>query len=527
VPKNLVSIFAGHDANITFYNGNTDKYHIIELERITKQRYFRLHVDNSKSKISEILKTSLEIANDHWGIENDFEVLLINSDGWVKPKSILRQIFQTKKIMTLGTHHQSHAATAFFQSPFSESLIISFDGGGDDGFFNIYLADRSKLELIKKIDADFGGGYLLFASLIREVSEKSKHQLSLAGKMMGLCAYGKVDPALIEGLSNFYINKRFIDIIDTLNLPFNSKYNPWSNPLKNWVFQGENGYNLAATAQASFEKAFLDICADLPKNLPICVTGGAALNVILNQTLKDTLPNELFVPPNPNDCGLSLGHMFLYTKPQNRINVSYSGVPLLDIDILLDKVDEFGAKLVTMKDVARLLKSGKIIGFVYGDSEVGPRALGHRSILCDPSIENMKDVINKKVKFREWYRPFAPVCRLEDAEKYFDSTDFMNMEYMSYAPRVKMEWKSKLSSITHVDGTARLQTVTKNTNKILYKLISEFSEISETAVLLNTSFNIRGLPILTTIEDALHVLNSTDLDCVVIENYLFEKVNIK
>ena len=111
-----------------------------------------------------------------------------------------------------------------------------------------------------------------------------------------------------------------------------------------------------------------------------------------------------------------------------------------------------------------------------------------------------------------------------DANKFFDSTNFKNMEYMSYAPRVKLEWQSRLSSITHVDGTARLQIVTESSNKILYELISEFSKISETAVLLNTSFNIRGLPILTTIEDALHVLNSTDLDGVVIENYLFEKL---
>lgn len=524
MPKNLVSIFAGHDANITFYSGETDKYHIIELERITKKRYFRLHVDNSKSEVNKILEECLEIANNHWGIENDFEALLVNSDGWIKPKSILKKVFKTKKIMTIGTHHQSHAAAAFFQSPFSESLIISFDGGGDDGFFNIYLADRSKLEFIKKIDADFGGGYLILASLIREVTEKSTHQLSLAGKMMGLCAYGEVDQNLTETLSDFYINKRFTDIINPLNLPFETKYNPWANPLKNWVFQGEAGYNLAATAQAGFESAFMKICTNLPKNLPICVTGGAALNVLLNQTLKDSLPNDIYVPPNPSDCGLSLGHMFLYTKPQNRIDVSYSGVPLLDRNDLLSKVQELGAKLVSMKDVARLLKLGKIIGFVYGDSEVGPRALGNRSILCDPSYNNMKDTINQKVKFREWYRPFAPVCRIEDANKFFDSTNFKNMEYMSYAPRVKLEWQSRLSSITHIDGTARLQTVTESSNKILYELISEFSEISETAVLLNTSFNIRGLPILTTIEDALHVLNSTDLDGVVIENYLFEKL---
>ena len=130
----------------------------------------------------------------------------------------------------------------------------------------------------------------------------------------------------------------------------------------------------------------------------------------------------------------------------------------------------------------------------------------------------MKDILNSKVKFREWYRPFAPFCKKEDAPKYFDSYSFENLEFMSYAPRVKVD---TLPSITHVDGTARLQTVTEKSHSHFYELLTEFGKLSDTNVLLNTSFNIRGYPILSTIEDALYALENTEMDYVVIEDYLF------
>ena len=181
-------------------------------------------------------------------------------------------------------------------------------------------------------------------------------------------------------------------------------------------------------------------------------------------------------------------------------------------------IKEYSAKKTTKKDIAKLIKDGKIIGLVYGDSEVGPRALGNRSIVCDPNISDMKDILNSKVKFREWYRPFAPFCKKEDADKYFDTYSYENLEFMSYAPRVKVD---TLPSITHVDGTARLQTVTEESHTHFYELLTEFGKLSDTNVLLNTSLNIRGYPILSTIEDALYALENTEMDYVVIEDYLF------
>jgi len=173
--------------------------------------------------------------------------------------------------------------------------------------------------------------------------------------------------------------------------------------------------------------------------------------------------------------------------------------------------------------LCRLLKSGKIIGVCRDDSEVGPRALGNRSIICDPSFENMKDILNSKVKFREWFRPFAPFCLKSDADKYFISKDFENFEFMSYAPIVKEEFRNKVPSITHVDGTARLQVVTEDSHSFFATLLEKFSNYSDVNILLNTSFNIKGNPILTTIEDALYVLDNTELDCVIIQDTIIEK----
>jgi carbamoyltransferase len=216
-----------------------------------------------------------------------------------------------------------------------------------------------------------------------------------------------------------------------------------------------------------------------------------------------------------------LGHLFLYKQPTKQVDITYKGLPLVDRNKLQNYIDEYSATKLNKKEIAELIKDGKIIGLVYGDSEVGPRALGNRSIVCDPNIADMKDILNSKVKFREWYRPFAPFCKKEEAHKYFETRNFDNLEYMSYAPRVKVD---TLPSITHVDGTARLQVVTEESHSHFYELLTEFGKISETNVLLNTSFNIRGYPILSSIEDALYALNNTEMDYVVIEDYLFGKL---
>ena len=514
--KNLVSIFAGHDANITFYNADKDEYHLIELERLVKKRYFRLHVDNSPEYQKEILTLCQEIAEEDWGIENDYEAVLISSDGFIQVDP--KEIFNTEKVVTVARHHQTHAAAAFYLSPFEQALIVSYDGGGDDGHFNVYAANQGEIKLLKNIKSDFGGGYLLCGSMIREVAEKSKHQLALSGKLMGLCGYGKTNYDMVQAFEEFFFDRDYEKLSNWTNLPLKNIKNPWKNPLDNWVFEGQDGYDIAATAQAGFEDAFFSVLDKYDTDIPLIITGGCALNVLVNEKVKQYYNREVFVPPNPHDGSLSLGHMLIYNPPSRKIDITYQGLPLVDKNDLEQFVKEYNAKKITKADIAKLIKDGNIIGLVYGDSEVGPRALGNRSIVCDPNIPDMKDILNSKVKFREWYRPFAPFCKKEDAPNYFDTYNYENLEFMSYAPRVKVD---NLPSITHVDGTARLQTVTEESHSHFYELLTEFGKLSDTNVLLNTSFNIRGYPILSTIEDALYALENTEMDYVVIEDYLF------
>jgi carbamoyltransferase len=183
---------------------------------------------------------------------------------------------------------------------------------------------------------------------------------------------------------------------------------------------------------------------------------------------------------------------------------------------------QFVSHFLETEKLAQDLLEGKIVGVARGKAEHGARALGNRSILCNPSIPDMKDTLNEKVKHREWYRPFAPVVRLEDVSKYFEWEG--ESRWMSFCPKVKEEWREKLAAITHIDGTARVQTVTREQNEWLYDLLTEFDRINGVGVLLNTSFNVDGKPILSSIKDAFKILESTQMDGLVIENYYFKKI---
>ena len=518
--KNLVSIFAGHDSNISFYHAEKDEYHTIEIERLVKKRYFRLHEDNTPLYQKDVLEHCRDIAWQEWGIKNDYEAFLISSDGYIQTDP--REVFNTEKVITIASHHQTHAASALHLSPFDKALIVSYDGGGDDGHFNVYMGDKKNgIRLLENIPSDFGGGYLLCGAMVREVSESSRHMLALSGKLMGLCAYGEVIDEYVNAFKEFFFDRNYNKLAKVTGLPLKNVDTPWKDPLQMYVFEDKKGYDIAASAQAGFEYAIFSVLNKYDPDIPLIMTGGCALNVLVNEKVKCLYNRPLYVPPNPHDGSLSLGHLFLYKKPTKQVDITYSGLPLVDRNKLSDYIDEYGATKVNKKKIAELIKDGKILGLVYGDSEVGPRALGNRSIVCDPNIADMKDILNSKVKFREWYRPFAPFCKKEEAHQWFETRDFDNFEYMSYAPTVKVD---TLPSITHVDGTARLQVVTEDSHSHFYELLTEFGKLSETNVLLNTSFNIRGYPILSSIEDALYALNNTEMDYVVIEDYLFGKL---
>jgi carbamoyltransferase len=444
-------------------------------------------------------------------------MLFLKKHHFTSDAQILK-FFDAKEFKLI--HHQhGHMACAFYQSDFQYVKGVSFDGGGSDGNFNIFECSRDTG--ISQI------GYIPNHTLGMRLSELGQYSTSIKkekdfwvdgglvypGKIMGLAPYGKVREEWLPVFEEFYTGVYYQDLHENykklkaeLNLPD--------------VFEGELEADLLATSQRMFEIKFDKLVRPYFQNEgSFIITGGAALNIINNERMRKE--RNIFVPPNPNDAGLSLGFMLDYLKPKTAVDATYLGPPAWDSHTLPEYVEKYNGTLYSFDEIIRELLAGKIIGVVRGRSELGPRALGNRSILCHAAVPGMKDILNQKVKNRESYRPFAPVCREEDAYKFFDTKG--PSRWMSFCPSVKMEHREALASITHVDGTARLQTVSQEQNDWLYHLLYRFSEFHTHPVLLNTSFNIAGKPILNTYRDAIWMLENTQMDGVILEDYYIKK----
>jgi carbamoyltransferase len=507
---------------VTFVDKN-DKIKILEYERFVKKRYamYSDRFDNrvgigsnpvERENFINYVKSQLKADNIKTILYNE----LSNTDI-----QFLSSKFPGTQFIKMA-HHTSHAASGYYTSPFDKALIISIDGGGDEFSETVYtktfLANAGELQQLKNYNIDFGGPYSLVGSPISEIKpgpDSNSRSLAYAGKVMGICAYGKVRDEWITPFKTFYRTKDLRQLQNAigLNLSFNA-------------LKDNDSYDLAATSQFVFEEYFFETFWNdiLESRTDVILVGGCALNVLLNQRLKErlnTINKQLFVPANPNDSGLSFGQFLHYTKIKLTENVVYNGFNILDISDFDRLKTTRPVRRVDEEEVVQLLQNGKIIGIINDGSEIGPRALGNRSIICNPTYKNMKDILNQKVKFREWFRPFAPVARFEDMNVFFDNA--FESKFMSYAPVVKPEYRETLSSITHVDGTARLQTVTNEDHPLFYKLLTEMKKKNLIPIILNTSFNIRGYPILTTIKDALYVLDNTELDYVYTNGYLFSK----
>lgn len=526
---NHISIYGGHNSTISFYSSKLDKFFNIELERITGIRYFHFSGADA-SFVDKVLKKCLYIANKFWGIDNNFETCTLGYNGSTHD-DIIKSIINSKSF-SKEHHHDSHAACAYYQSNFNDSLIFSYDGGGDDGSFVIYKSVDNKLEKIKTIEKNIGYVYNLSGYPCREIKGvrgNLYNDLAIAGKLMGLVGYGSAVDEWKNQFHLFYNKSSGWDINELLGSTVGIGVSS---------FEGKLSYDFAATTQKVFEEQFLEIFnKTIGGNKNVCLTGGCALNVLLNQKLLDGYQDvNFYIPPNPDDGGLSLGQLFntliknsiKFTRPTD---INFSGLPILDIEKLESVIELYKAEKVDIKTLAKELSNGKIIGIMQGNSECGPRALGNRSIVCKPS-DGMKDTLNKKVKFREWFRPFAPVTTNKHANEYFHVKNYKDssvgsFEYMSYAPVVQDNKKELIPSIVHSDGSSRLQIVT-NKNSLFYQLADSLEEIGETPVFINTSFNIRGKPILTTIDDALDVLEQTELDALYINGWFFKtKINRK
>lgn len=530
-----ISIHGSHNAAIAF-NIN-DNYHIIEVERFIGYKNSGLAQYKSIPCADITIKQILNFIKTRYGVDHfdkcaassSHSVHIENNNSiYIKYEN---NIPCNKFVLGLK-HHDLHAYNTFYQSPYDKNIIISFDGGGDSEFFNIYEWNKGEddLKLIFKAPYDLGS-YMAFGHFLEPIkleSTLSEGNLIYSGKLMGLCGYGNINYEWISAFEEFYktpvytcsIEDKVNKLGKSINLIFDT----------NNRYTGQIAYDIAATSQYVFEKVFFELANDIinlyDDSYAICMAGGCALNVLLNTSIKKKYNKRVFVTPNASDCGIALGGLFYITKPTKPVNIIYSGIPILDIDSIGPYTYEHSYSCdiqynPSLQYLAELFTNGKIIGVMRGTSEHGPRALGNRSILCDPTYPQMKDILNAKVKHREWYRPFAPVVQYEKASKYFDILE--DSPYMSFAFDVRSEFREKLFPITHIDGTARVQTLVRDINPWLYDLLSEIENINNIPILLNTSFNINGKPIVSSIKEAFYLLDHTQLDGLLIEDTLIMK----
>jgi carbamoyltransferase len=338
---------------------------------------------------------------------------------------------------------------------------------------------------------------------------------------MGYVGFGNVDTEMERRLTSFYkFNKT--DSVPGAFDNFIRHFKDYGIQTYDSRFSEQDAKNLAITNQKVFEDLFMEESSDfldLYPTLPVVFTGGCALNIIHNTKLAQS--REVFVPPNPSDTGLAVGLVCSVIRPANIVDCTYLGPEVWDRAELSTHLMSRPYEQMDIGKIANAIANAEIIGVVRDRSEHGPRALGNRSIICDATNPEMKDILNLKIKNREPFRPFSPVVRFEDLSKYFEWEK--ECRWMSFSPVVKEQYRELLSSVTHVDNTARVQTVTRKQNWFLYDLLTELDKQTGTGVIMNTSFNVAGKPILNTYKEAFQVFDSTEMSALLLENYLFKK----
>lgn len=391
-------------------------------------------------------------------------------------------------------HHQSHAAYAYLLSEYKQSDILAIDGRGWK--YNCIFIDKDKNIIDLSEEMNIG---ILWNFVAKELGFGNLG----ASKVMGLAAYGSYREDIHMILDGYWNNDK----------KWKQKFEEVQQKIvmQEKIKQSGVKCDIACTLQFATEEKIRDYVYPLKTCDNICVSGGVAYNGYINEMLYENW-SSVYVPPAAGDEGQSIGTYmhanYVLNKEIHKPSV-YAG----------KEYNYDGGKKVNLKEVAQAIADGKIVGWFQGKSESGHRALGNRSILADPRNPNIKDIINKEIKIREDFRPFAPSVLEEHYDKWFDTPE--PSPYMSRIVKVKKP--KDVPGITHVDGTARIQTVNKEQNQKYYDLINEFYKITGVPMLLNTSFNCRE-PIVETPREAINTFNNTELDMVVINGRYLSKV---
>ena len=550
----IVSCSRGHNASTTLLvNGEIIFY--LEEERLsrwkrdgtpllglTKVFDYVDHIDHLV-----VCHTHRNGPNNDWTGEDIYR-------GYIRKLS--RKKFNFKVTFIDRIHHEMHASCAFVNSGFDSAGVLIADGAGS--FLQTTVTDRTVFEFetifhakkplglstkYKHLGTDGSVGYIplddsreIFITenpgIVKEYEAVTAYcgwQTIDAGKTMGLSPYGKENPNIPPMFRNGLGNRDlFVPNYPNGARILDEKYPIIKNDYDNhkegeWTqIQKDMAYAIQKASEEEIIK-LIQKTHDLTGETNIVISGGYGLNCVANYKFKQEFPDfNFFVEPISHDGGTSMGGAYYvyineYLKnyphlpqPKQLDNLYYG--PQYDPDEYLEDVDDqFEVTDASYDSVAKLIREGNIVTIFQGRSEGGPRALGNRSILFDPTIKDGKDIINK-VKRREFFRPFACSILAEKVHDWFDLAGMEDAPHMMYAVKCKEGVEDKIPSVIHVDGTCRIQTVTKEQNEHYYNLISAFEKLSDTPILFNTSFNLGGDPLVETIEDAIDTLGNSDLN---------------
>ncbi|MCS7465724.1 carbamoyltransferase [Stieleria sp. ICT_E10.1] len=471
--------------------------------------------------------------------------------AWMTEKLHLRREIRRglgngfKRRIAFCHHHQSHAASAFFPSPFDQAAILTMDGVGEWATTTMGVGQGNKIQLTDEIRFPHSLG-LLYSAFTYYCGFRVN---SGEYKLMGLAPYGQ--PKYVDVIKDrlltihddgsFHLNLDYFGYCQSLRMTTPKFYRLFGRPPRQRDSEIEDlDRDLAASIQVVTEEIVLRSARhlyDKTKCSNLCLAGGVALNCVANgRVLREGPFDSIWIQPAAGDAGGALGvaqfiwHQLLDKPRQPTANDAQRGSllgPESSSDQVQSVLDRQGAVYEVITDpaeldrrTAALLAEGLVVGRYAGRAEFGPRALGNRSILGDPRCSDMQSTMNLKIKFRESFRPFAPVVLLDHVGEFFDLADRHTSPYMLLVCQTKTD---TLPAVTHVDGSARVQTVDKEKNPRFEALLTEFYRQTDCPVLINTSFNVRGEPIVGSPEDAYRCFMKTQMDALVIEDCLLVK----
>ncbi|MDZ4140994.1 MAG: carbamoyltransferase [Methylotenera sp.] len=560
-----------HDAG---FPANAARYCLDEAKIKLADVDYVIFYDKPLVKFERLLETYLSYA------PYGFKSFLASMPVWLKDKLYLKATLKkefsamleaessdTKATPTLlfNAHHKSHAASAFYPSPFEKAAVLCLDGVGEWATSSVWLGDGNKLEAKWEINFPHSLG-LLYSAFTYYTGFKVN---SGEYKLMGLAPYG--EPVYIDLILNNLIDIKedgtyrldmsyfnYATGLTMTNKKFDQLFGGPPRKAESEITQKE--MDLARSIQVVTEEIVLKIAKNVHKELGVdylCLAGGVALNCVSNGRLLREGPfKDIWIQPAAGDAGGSLGaaltvwHEYLDQPRQASENDSMKGSYLgprcedQEIKQYLDSINAKYEKLedaVLMPKLADILADENVVGWCQGRMEFGPRSLGGRSIIGDPRSQKMQSIMNLKIKYRESFRPFAPAVKADKVSDWFEIEG--RSPYMLLVAPVKESKcfamteeqnklfgieklnipRSEVPSVTHIDYSARIQTVHKETNPRFYQLLDAFDKKTDCPVLVNTSFNVRGEPIVRTAEDAYRCFMRTEMDYLVLENYLLRK----